>query len=176
MGMCAMLYLLVVPCRHLARLRITMAKPAFPHMFPNDVPLFAAFVLTEEADVYDRWEFDVKVGVPVDPGPAYDPQLRQMAIKISLLRIDAVGFRGVTPTIFEVKPDARLSALGQVISYCYFYQKQYGIACRRGIITDSMTPQVAEVYAAYDIMIHLVRPASTSEIDLARKKIFPTTS
>jgi hypothetical protein len=148
-----------------------VAKPAFPHMFPNDVPLFSAFVLSPEAEKFDRWDFDVKVGVPVDPGPAYNPQLRQMAIAISLLRIDAVGFQATQPTIFEVKPDARLSALGQVIAYCYYYQKQFGVACRRGIITDSMTPQVAEIYTAYDIAIHLVRPATSIEILLAQRKV-----
>ena len=149
-----------------------MAKPAFPHMFPNDVPLFSAFVLSPEAEKFDRWDFDVKVGIPIDPGPAFDPQILGMAIAISLLRIDAVGFQVTQPTIFEVKPDARLSALGQVIAYCFYYQEQFGVACRRGVITDSMTPQVAKVYAAYDIQIYLVQPASTAEILLARKKVY----
>lgn len=149
-----------------------MAHPPFPHMFPNDVPLFAAFVLSPEGEGFTRWEFDVRVGVGIDPGPAFDPNLRAGALALTMLRIDAVGWIGATPTIFEVKPDARLSAFGQVLAYCYYFQEERGVTCRRGVITDSVTPNVVKLYRAFDIEIHLVQPATMYEIALARRKVY----
>jgi hypothetical protein len=141
-----------------------MAKPAFPHMFPRDVPLFSAFVLTPDADGFSRWEFDTKVGVPRDPGPTYAPNIRQMAIALSYLRIDALGYKDGAPWIFEVKPSARLSALGQVLAYRYFWEKQNGLAAMMGVITDDISPSTAEIYRAYHVTPYLVQPAGPLKI------------
>lgn len=141
-----------------------MAKPAFPHMFPRDVPLFAAFVLTPDADGFERWEFDTKVGIPRDPGPAFSPVMRQMAMALSYLRVDAIGFKANAPWIFEVKPSARLSALGQVLAYRYFWQKQNNQPAMMGVITDDITPSTAEIYRAYNVIPYLVVPAGPLKI------------
>jgi len=149
-----------------------MPRTPFPHMCPGDVPLFASFVLTPEGQRYERWEFDTHLGPGLDPGDVFDPVMRKVAILLTQLRVDAIGWVGGDPTIFEVKPDARLSAFGQVLAYCWFWRQQFGQSCRRGIITSSMTDQLRTLYDAYDIEIHVVSPADTFGIQQATNWVY----
>lgn len=150
-----------------------MPRPPFPHMMPHDIPLFAAFVLSDEGKKFNRWEFDVHVGQGQDPGPVFEPNLRFMSLILTKLRIDAVGWEGNHPTIFEVKPDARLSALGQVIGYCHFFTKEFGVACKTAIITDTTTPDIRELYENHGITLHLVEPATNAQIARAARIAAP---
>lgn len=141
-----------------------MPKPPFPHMMPRDVPLFAAFALTPAGKRYRRFVFDLHVGDGCPPPLGYDPRLVGMAKAITQLRIDAVGWDDWGPTIFEVKPDARLSAFGQLLAYRWFFRKDYGSEAKLAVITDSDTCDVRALYQAYDIEMHLVQPATPHQI------------
>jgi hypothetical protein len=152
-----------------------MPKSPFPHMLPHDVGLFAAFVLSEEGQQYEQWQFDFHLGPGTDPGPIYDPVMRQVATLLTQLRVDAIGWISGEPTIFEVKPDARLSAFGQLLAYCWFWHGQYGRPCHRGVITDSMTDQVRLLYEAHDISIHLVQETDSLGIQRAVNYVRPRT-
>lgn len=148
-----------------------MPRPPFPHMMEGDVPLFAAFVLSDYGNIYQRWVFDLHVGAGHITGPAFDPADIALALEVSRLRIDAVGYIGSSPTIFEVKPSAGLSALGQVIGYRYFYQKEFQMVPQLGIITDDTTPDLRELYAAMGVGLYLVEPVDLSGILQACKKV-----
>ena len=149
-----------------------MAKSPYPHMCPGDVPLFSSFVLSPAGQAFDRWEFDTHLGTGTDPGDAFDPVMRKVAILLTQLRVDAIGWKGLDPTIFEVKPDARLSAFGQTLAYCWFWRQQFGQSCKRGIITSSITPQIQTLYDAYDIETHVVVPATPAQIVQAVNFVF----
>ena len=142
-------------------------------MSPYDIPLFASFLLSEEAKEFNRWEFDVRVGRGVDPGPAYNPVARNQALALSKLRIDAVGHGLHGVTLFEVKPDARLSALGQIVSYCHFYTKEIGVSCRKAIVTDNCRPDICELYDVFGVKLHMVRPATPTELIQALNIVCP---
>lgn len=129
-----------------------------------DMPLFAAFVLSDEGRSFFRWEFDERVGPSTDPGPAYSQAVRKSAIALSRVRIDAVGWDGAGPVVFEVKPEARLGALGQIVAYRYFWCKDRGPGCRAAIITDSDTPYSKEIFAEMEVTLHIVRPASPQDL------------
>src|SRR5262245_7834065 len=150
-----------------------MKRPPWPHMMPRDLPLWAGFLLSPLSKPFAKYEYDVHVGVGCDPGPAYEPSLRKMAITLTQLRMDAIGWDQQTPTIFEVKPDARLSAFGQVLAYCYYYHKQFGVRCRRGVVTDTMTPDVAELSRAHDVDSYLGAPASPDGLLEAARRSCP---
>lgn len=150
-----------------------MPRPPFPHMMPHDIPLFASFVLSEEGKRYGQWQFDVHVGPGQDLGEGTDPAIRDMGIMLTQLRIDAIGFSGTIPTIFEVKPDARLTALGQVLSYVWYYEREFNERAYKAVITDSMTDQVRALYEAFGIDIFLVKPALPSEILQAIHIVYP---
>ncbi len=141
-----------------------MARPAFPHMAPYDIPLFASFLLSDAARGYDRWEFDVSVGPGVDPGEFVDPALRDQAIYLTQVRIDAVGWAGQIPTIFEVKPSLSLTGFGQLLGYRWYYQQHTGIYAHLVGITDSIPRQYKILYDAHDIEVHVVKPATQVQI------------
>lgn len=146
-----------------------MSRPPFPHMMENDVPLFAAFILSDYASLYQRWQFDLHVGQGHLVGPSFDPVDIALALEVTRLRIDAVGWIGSAPSIFEVKPQAGLGALGQVLGYEYFFYKEFQIMPRLGIITDDTTPDLRELYAAKGVNLYIVEPTDLSGIIQACK-------
>ena len=148
-----------------------MAAPAFPHMAPYDIPLFASFLLSDEGSLYQRWDFDVSVGPGVDPGPFVDAKLRDNAIYLTQVKIDAVGWAGQIPTIFEVKPEMSITGFGQLIAYRWYFAQHTGIHAMLGAITDAMSPQYRILYDAFDIPVYTVSPANQTQIIQAKEKI-----
>src|SRR5215207_7484429 len=141
-----------------------MPKTPFPHMMDHDVPLFASFVLTPAAKLYDRWEFDVKVGAGHLAGQEFDPAIHKLALEVSRLRIDVVAWSHGVPTVYEVKPRASLSAYGQVKAYQIFYLRDKFLRPNMGIITDWVTPDMSYLCANEGIQLHLVHDASFEEL------------
>lgn len=130
-----------------------MASP-FPHMTPGDVPLFASFVLTPEGQTYEAWAFDVHLGSGIKtPGLGDNPTIFDIGQYLTQLRVDAVGWRGGQPSIFEVKPEARLNAVGQVITYCDYYEQQFGYQCSRNVITDYANDFTLEIMGRRNITV-----------------------
>jgi hypothetical protein len=141
-----------------------MPKVPFPHMMARDVPLFASFVLTPAAKQFERWEFDVHVGDGHLEGQEFDPAIHKLALEVSRLRIDAVGWSHGVPTVYEVKPRASLSAYGQVKAYQLFFLRDKFIRPNMGIITDWVTPDMRWLCAAEGIQVHEVHEASLDEL------------
>lgn len=141
-----------------------MASP-FPHMTPGDVPLFASFVLTPEGKSYEAWAFDVHLGSGVPtPGLSANPTLFDISAYLTQLRVDAVGWRNGQPTIFEVKPEARLNAVGQLVTYCDYYAQQFGYDCTKVALTDYANAFTVEIMARRGIEVIQVQAASLAEI------------
>src|SRR5215204_3411577 len=137
-----------------------MPRPPFPHMMPNDIPLFAAFILSGEADLYGDWRFDLHVGFGNMPEPWHTPaQVAQLA-ELTRLRIDAVGFDHGYPTVFEVKPVAGLAAFGQIVGYRWWYHELHGIEPRAALICEEVHPDVQTLCQAFNILIHQVSPVT----------------
>lgn len=141
-----------------------MPRPPFPHMMPRDVPLFAGFVLNEPPGKWDRWVFDHRLGQGHIVGFETDPAILKLSLEVSRLRVDAIGFQGGFPTLFEVKPSARLSAYGQIKAYQLFYEKEFFVLPAMAIITDSITPDTAWLFAREGIAVHIVKPADLQGI------------
>ena len=148
-----------------------MPRPPFPHMAPYDVPLFASFLLSDAAKGYDRWEFDVSVGPGVDPGPFVDPKVRDNAIYLTQAKIDAVGWAGQIPTIFEVKPELSLTGFGQLLGYQWYFQQHTGIYAYVAGITDFMSRQYRILYNAMGIDLYFVSPATAAQQFQAVEKV-----
>lgn len=149
-----------------------MPKTPFPHMFPRDVPLFAAYVLSDQSKHIDSWSFDDRVGIPRDPGPTFDPALRQAGIWLSYLRIDATGYAKGIPWLFEVKPEARLSAFGQILAYKHYWLQQREGVPEMAIITDSTNPTMNALYRDHNIHLFLVHPGNDVDVSAARQKVY----
>lgn len=147
------------------------SETPFPHMMKRDVPLFCKWVIGPDATLYDRWQFDVKVGYAImPPGVWSEAQIKGFNDR-NRLRIDVVAWDHGLPTIIEVKPFAQLSAIGQVVSYHYYYKKEYGIDARKLIVTNYMEPQYVEAAYAFQINVAKVEDASWEEIIEACHKV-----
>lgn len=141
-----------------------MAKPVFPHMMEGDAPLFASWVLQQPPDIWEKWVFDLHLGRGHLDGLTSDPSALALSLETSRLRVDAVGYRASFPTVFEVKPHARLSAYGQVKAYGTFYESEYGVRPNLAIITDRTNINIQWLCAREGIELHIVKPANFEQM------------
>ncbi len=134
------------------------------HMMPRDIPLFSTYVLSPEGQDYHAWEFDVIVGDPDDPGPFYPANVRRQALYLNALKIDAVGWFFATPTLIECKPNAGLSAIGQIAGYQEWYNLIFGVKPRGMIVCQRMTRQIETLCILQNIEVRRVQPADPSTV------------
>lgn len=92
----------------------------FAHLLPIDVEVWLRF-LNQYGKDYELFEYDVRVGLGRDPGTVYEENIRQMALDLSLRRIDAVAHTPTSITVIEITHTAGFKALGQVTGYPVLY-------------------------------------------------------
>lgn len=85
-------------------------------MSPADHVIWNRYINTFPT-AFDKASYDVRVGKGQDPGPSYPPNIRQMAIKLTQLRIDVLAQKDLNYSLIEIKFDPGTSAIGQLISY-----------------------------------------------------------
>ncbi len=138
-----------------------MARPKYKHMSPYECYLFDHF-LGEHGNEYDTFEYDIHVGEGMIPPEHLTQPLRDLSVLLTQKRIDAVGFRGAQTFIFEVKPHASLSALGQLIAYKDLYQRQFlpDPPPRLAVITDFHGRDEIFYFGNHDITIYAYPGAS----------------
>ena len=132
-----------------------MAK--YPHLMPNEVPLWERFLAIWGKN-FEGFEYDVRVGKGVDPGAEYPEPWRSLAIQLTQKRIDVVGRRDGIVYIFEVKPQAGLSALGQLLAYRILYRETFNYRgrLRLAVVTDRLNPDERLVYTRHLVEIYEV--------------------
>ncbi len=96
----------------------------YPHMLPRDQYIWDKF-LEQHGDYFEYFKYDIHVGEGVGNITGYPPEIVKMAKVLTQKRIDAVGFRGSEIWVFEVKPYAGLSAIGQVVAYEALWNKDF---------------------------------------------------
>lgn len=131
--------------------------PKYTHMLPAEEQIWDRFLVLH-GDYFERFEYDKHVGEPIAPPPHVIEPYRSAALVLSLLRIDAVGYRGPEVWIFEVKPTAGLSAIGQLISYRDWWLKQVGRPEKLylAVVTDALSPNVEMVLKEEGIRWYVV--------------------
>lgn len=71
---------------------------------------------------FDRYEYNVRLGDGVDPGPSYPDSSRRMWIANSMKRVDVVAVKGERVTIIEVEENPGLTAFGQLAGYAVLWR------------------------------------------------------
>src|SRR5215467_5095244 len=89
---------------------------SYPGLMPNECVILSAWLRVHESD-YERFDYNTRIGAGVDPGPTWGPDIRRMAVMNSQLRIDAIGWVGNQASLIEVKQDANVTAIGQLLTY-----------------------------------------------------------
>lgn len=133
-----------------------MADPRYPHMMPDEIPVWERFLATQTPD-WTRIDYDVKVGQGVDLPPDMDPAFVDSCKLLSRKRIDAVLVYPDFDVLIEVKKCADWRAIGQLIGYPILYQrdiapnKQIQIA----LVTESFTLDTEYIlnYIGFDYFV-----------------------
>jgi len=118
----------------------------YPHLGPKEVAIWETFLRKTKLK-FIRLEYDVRVGkakipswyieqykvlkeeVKRRPELKFELRIKGAVIKmfdaLTKLRIDVVGETKDHIWIFEVKPRAGRSALGQLLAYAWWYERQF---------------------------------------------------
>ena len=107
---------------------------------------------------YDRFQYNVRIGDGSDPGPTFSATMRAMAIKLTQLRLDAVGWQGSLPTIFEVKRRAGPNNVGQLLTYDAVWRTQAytPVNPRLVLVASSYNPNILPVINNTGIDLQIV--------------------
>jgi hypothetical protein len=114
--------------------------------------------LSQNYEAWENYEYDVRVGDGVTyegPGPDWMPE---MVKKLTQKRIDVMAWRQGIPWIFEIKPQAGLSAYGQLLAYHELWTKDNPDkpTPRLAVVTDRLTPDEEYLYLRAGITVFLV--------------------
>ena len=96
--------------------RMESDRAKYPGLLVDEILVWKAWLLLNQQD-YQRFDYNTRIGQGQDPGPTFNQTYRDMAIQLTQLRIDAVGWQGNIPTIFEVKRNAGAQNIGQLLTY-----------------------------------------------------------
>ncbi len=90
------------------------------HMSKGDAHLWSKF-LNNGPDLFNHYEYDVRVGQGVILPDSQPEWLRKSARDLSRKRIDVVGHGKNRIAVIEVRVNAKANVLGDLISYKYLY-------------------------------------------------------
>ena len=166
--------------------RLQSLRLRYPGLLPEETLVLRAWLTLNEAQ-FDRFDYNVRIGPDQDPGPI-DPRtgiklsdaVRRDAILSQKLRIDAVGWRGVsndvlppsidTPsqvyalfpsalaTIIEVKRRATASAVGQLLTYWHMWITENPDAAQPDLllVCNTYTPNIVPALKNDGIQLNTV--------------------
>jgi len=146
----------------------------FPHLLAKEVVLWEKYLAKYQND-YTHFEYDVHVGKGVELGNETDPTLQKIALGLTRKRIDVVGHKEKSITLIEIKPDAGLSAMGQLMAYVYLYKIQFrpSKSILTHILSDIIDVDTRNAARAYGINWTTVNINWDSyEYDQTRRKFF----
>jgi len=132
--------------------------PKYKHMMPAEVRVWEAWLRTEEGKSYEPYEYDVHVGKASALWKTGEPNWDRMADALMKKRIDAVSRKEGIVHIFEVKPDAGLGAIGQLLSYRILYREEfdYGGRIELHLVTNYTDIDTETVCKEQNIKLHIV--------------------
>ena len=143
----------------------------YPGLGPYESWLWTQF-LRKTHLTFTKIEYNVRVGPGYDPGPKYPDYIREMALALTKLKIDAVGHRRHEIIIFEIKPRAGRSALGQIISYLEWYIRDYKPTkpVRGAVVCEFVDPNLEPIFMRRGIQLYILGEGRYSSDRFARKR------
>lgn len=95
----------------------------YPHMAPADEAIWDRWLLKHGGE-YELFEYDVHVGGVVERQAGWSEETYKMASTLAAKRIDVVAHKGKDVWIIEVKPEGRVTAVGQLVTYNNLYRRE----------------------------------------------------
>lgn len=129
----------------------------YPHLKPYDVALWERFMERFPA-AYDTCIYDQPVGDgALIPSDTQENIARDFKI-LTQWKVDVIGYKGNTADVIELKPNAGLSALGQVKQYAILVDEldEMQIPVLPVIITDTLRPDMERLAAQQGVRLIIV--------------------
>jgi hypothetical protein len=137
--------------------RLESERAKYPAMQVDEILVWREWLKAHQSQ-YTNFDYNVYIGIALDPGPAYSPEIRKMAIALRQKRVDAVGYQGNTPTLFEVKRRAGPENIGQVLVYAHYWPITFPQTPtpQLAIVAADADPHLPDVLAKFSIRLDLV--------------------
>jgi len=134
-----------------------LPKLRFKHLLPAEVKIWNRF-LSEWGREWDWFQYDIHLGSGVEILEYWDDKIKKLAKVLTQFRVDVIGHKAKAITIFEIKPQAGIGALGQVLAYKKLYIKEFGsdIDIGLAIVTDRVGPDIEYIYSQFGIRLYIV--------------------
>ena len=122
------------------------------HMGPRDRAIWRRF-LTKYEDDFDLFKYDVLCGPKLRVEKEDVPWLGDLSERLMALRIDVIGYKKGEAWLIEVKPNAGLSALGQLMAYRYYLRPELyeGRDLKAVVVTDYTRHYMPPLDEAFEI-------------------------
>ena len=129
----------------------------YPHMKPADVAIWERFINTN-ADFFDTVDYDVHVGEGAEFLPTGEDTPDGRENRLYQKKIDVVGYLGDAVWLVEVKPEADIFALGQILTYSdlAFKSMSFVLPPQLLVISAKIVNDMKEVYAKFDIKVIII--------------------
>lgn len=131
----------------------------FPRMSAYDTPIWRDF-LAEYKQNYTGFSYDVQVGIGSDPEPDIEQHNQTLWRTLTKKRIDAIGYRTGFNDIFEVKPIADASTIGQILVYEALYVETFRptVPTNKIVVCRSVKPDSVDSFAIQGIKLIILPP------------------
>jgi len=101
-----------------------VARSKYTHLYQKDYATWTAFIESEWNLLDEVW-YDVHVGRAMGVPEGSPGWMDDVVAGVSRKRIDVVGRIGTRFYIIEVKPEANMKAIGQVVTYRNLFIKEF---------------------------------------------------
>ena len=131
-----------------------IALARLPGMTPWESALLQAWITTAGRH-WDTYDFNVRLGGGVDPGPAFTPAIRAGSIANTQPRADCIATRDNTIAVVEVKIQGYLGSLGQILAYEQLYRHDHPTVMQveRVLVAHHLAAEVARVLSANHVIV-----------------------
>ena len=129
----------------------------YPHLKPADIAIWERFI-EKYPNVYETVAYDVAVGegAPIPAGT--EKNLARDFKILTQWKIDVVGFNKNQIDVIEIKPNAGLNALGQVLGYVALFKKTFPDTRNvlAVIITNNLRPDMLKLAEGMGVKLYKV--------------------
>lgn len=128
---------------------------SYPRLLDAESYLMSLY-LQSFGKLYMGFAYDVPVGSGTDAGPRVPPNIRYDFLRLTMKRIDAVGFMYNLLDIIELKPRANMATIGQVLTYKELFPSTYNNykPLRPVIVCHSIDDDVYNIAGNLKIMVY----------------------
>ncbi len=137
--------------------RLESDRAKYPAMQVDEILVWRAWLQLHQGE-YDSFDYNTRLGTDVDPGPNFPDNIRKAAIALNSLRVDAVGWQGAQPTIFEVKRRAGPQNIGQLLTYKHLWMASSMIGAEPALVLvfNTLSQHILGVAGASGIQLSQV--------------------